>query len=365
MVARRGYQPMSSNSPAKTLATGARKPSWLGGLALIATYAAAMALSRSESRRRPAAPVAAAANLAPAQRLAAAAKPAPPRRGWAYWKHVLYRTYEEIGSDRLLALAAGVVFYGLLAIFPAITALVSSYALFAKASTINSHLATLAGMMPQSAYKIVDEQVTRIVTQATGNLGLAFFTGLALALWSANAGMKAIIDALNIVYGVKERRGFFRLNAVSLAFTASAIVGLLLAIGGIVVLPVVLSYLPFGGTAVWLAWLRWPVMLVILVTGLAVLYRFGPNLDRPRWHWFSPGAVFAALAWVGGSALLSWYLGNFANYGATYGSLGAGIGLMMWLWVTAIVVLVGAELNSEIDAANGVLAPPEDKIGGL
>lgn len=287
-----------------------------------------------------------------------------PRRGWAFWKHVLYRTYVEINDDRLLALAAGVVFYCLLALFPAIAALVSSYALFAKASTINSHLAAISSFMPSAAYQIVDQQVTRIVAKTTGGLSYAFLFGLAMALWSANAGVKAVIDALNIAYDVKERRGFIRLNLVSLAFTVSAIAGLLLAIAAIVVLPVVMSYLPFGRYGVTaLTWLRWPVLLVLLLFGLAALYRFGPDRARARWHWISPGAVFAALAWVGGSALLSWYLGNFANYGATYGSLGAAVGLMMWLWITAIVVLVGAEFNSEIDAATGKLSPEGERIG--
>ncbi|HEY4191974.1 MAG TPA: YihY/virulence factor BrkB family protein [Mesorhizobium sp.] len=305
-------------------------PGWLASLAVIGSYATIAALG---NRRCP--------------------RPVPvrkPRRGWAAWKHVLFRTYEEINNDRLLALAAGVVFYGLLALFPAVTALVSSYALFAKASTINAHLALMSGVMPASAYQIVDEQVTRIVQRGIGDLGAAFFIGLALAVWSANAGVKAVIDALNICYGVKERRGFFKLNAVSLLFTVGAIAMLLLAIAAVVVLPVVMSFLHagrYGELAV--TWLRWPAMLLIVLLGLATLYRFGPDVDNARWRWISPGAAFAAVAWLGGSALLSWYLASFADYDKTYGSLGAAIGLMMWLWVTAIVVLVGAELNSEID----------------
>jgi membrane protein len=310
-------------------------PHWLAGLALIGSYATIAALGR---RSMPL-PVAVKA----------------PRRGWAAWKHILFRTYEEINNDRLLALAAGVVFYGLLALFPAITALVSSYALFAKASTINAHLALVSSLMPASAYAIVDEQVTRIVLRGTGDLGSAFFVGLALAVWSANAGVKAVIDALNICYGVKERRGFFKLNAVSLGFTIGAIAGLVLAIAAIVVLPVAMSYLHFGRYGdIAMAWLRWPALLLLVLLGLATLYRFGPDLDTARWRWISPGALFAALAWLGGSALLSWYLASFADYDKTYGSLGAGIGLMMWLWMSAIVVLVGAELNSEIDREEGV-----------
>jgi membrane protein len=320
------------------------QPALLAGLALLGTFIMARSLEHG----------------APTPMTATA-----PRRGWAFWKRVLYRTYEEINDDRLLALAAGVVFYGLLAIFPAITALVSSYALFANASTINGHLALVSGLMPQSAYSIVDEQVTRIVARTTGDLGLAFFVGLALALWSANAGVKAIIDALNIVYGVKERRSFIRLNLVSLAFTVGALVVFLLALGTIVVLPVMLSYLPlYGYGAAVSTWMRWPGLLLLLMSGLAVLYRFGPDRPSPRWQFLSVGTVFAVLAWLAGSALLSWYLGSFANYDATYGSLGAGIGLMMWLWMTAIVILVGAELNSEIDhALRPQPLPDEDGIG--
>jgi membrane protein len=324
----------------------ADKPTWLAGTALLATYALARIIEHQQEN-------------------ASAAPAAAQELGWldwAGWKHVLYRTYEEIGEDRLLALAAGVVFYGLLALFPAITALVSSYALFASPSTIGAHLASLASVMPASAYGIVNEQVTRIVTGGTGGLSAAFLLGLALAIWSANAGMKAIIDALNIVYGVKERRGFIKLNLISLALTVGTIGGLLLAIAAVVALPVVISYLPFL-SANWLAWLRWPALVAMVLFGLAVLYRFGPDLDHPQWHWLSPGAALAATAWLAGSALLSWYLASFADYDKTYGSLGAGIGLMMWLWMSAIVVLFGAELNSEIDAATGRLPPPEEKIG--
>ncbi len=330
------------NGAFRTFRNG-NKPALLAGLALIGTYAAARALDKAPN---------------------APARVTPVRRGWAFWRHVLSRTYQEVNDDRLLALAAGVVFYGLLAIFPAITALVSSYALFAKASTINGHLALVSGLMPQSAYSIVDEQVTRIVTRTTGDLGLAFFVGLALAIWSANAGIKAIIDALNIVYGVKERRSFLRLNLVSLAFTVGALVILLLALAAIVVLPVLLSYLPlYGYSAVISTWLRWPGLLLLLMLGLAVLYRFGPDRRSPRWQFLSVGTVFAVLAWLAGSALLSWYLGSFADYDATYGSLGAGIGLMMWLWMTAIVILVGAELNSEIDHALRPQPVPDE--GGI
>ena len=269
---------------------------------------------------------------------------------WNGWKDILWRTYGQIGEDRLLAVAAGVVFYGLLALFPAVTAFVSLYGLFAKASTINEHISLLGGLLPGGGVEIIHEQVNRIAAKGETKLGFAFAFGLALALWSANAGMKALIDALNVIYDEKEKRGFIKLNLVSLALTAGGILAILTAVGAIVVLPLVLSYVGLGGwTETLLRVLRWPLLLLVVVFGLAVLYRFGPSREHPRWQWLSVGSVLAAVAWLGSSALLSWYLGSFANYDATYGSLGAAIGMMMWMWISSIVILFGAELNSEIE----------------
>jgi membrane protein len=275
---------------------------------------------------------------------------APWQIPWAGWKDILWRTYQQINEHRLLAVAAGVAFYGLLALFPAITAFVSLYGLFAKASTISAHLSVMAGILPSEAFDIFQEQVNRLVSKGEARLSFGFVLGLSLALWSANAGMKAIIDAINVVYDEKEARGFIKLNLVSLAFTVAAILSLLLAMGGVVVLPLVLGYVGFGAESeMLLSLLRWPVLLAMIIFGLAVLYRFGPSRREPRWQWLSVGSVFAAVTWLASSALLSWYLAHFANYDATYGSLGAVIGLMMWMWMSAIVILFGAELNSEIE----------------
>jgi membrane protein len=275
---------------------------------------------------------------------------APWEIPWKGWKDILWRTYAEVGKDRLLAVAAGVVFYGLLALFPAITAIVSLYGFFAQASGINEHLSLIAGLLPGGAVEIIQEQVTRIVSKGETRLTFAFALGLALALWSANAGMKALIDALNVSYDEQEKRGFVKLNLVSLALTAGAIVAILIAVGAVVVVPVVLSYLGLGGwVQTLLSLLRWPVLLVLVIIGLAVLYRFGPSREHARWQWISIGSLVAAVSWLISSALLSWYLASFANYDATYGSLGAAIGMMMWMWISSIVILFGAELNSEVE----------------
>ncbi|MCC8952924.1 YihY/virulence factor BrkB family protein [Bradyrhizobium sp. Pear77] len=266
------------------------------------------------------------------------------------WKDVLLRTYQQIDEDRLLATAAGVVFYGLLAMFPAITALVSSYGLFADPSTISSNLQSLALMLPEGSFAIVQDQVARVLAKGTSTLGVTFVFGLLIAIWSANAGMKAIFDALNVVYEEKEKRGFVKLNLMSLSFTIAALVSIMLMVGAVVVVPLLLQQVGLGARAeLVIGFGRWPILVILLLIALAVLYRFGPSRAKPRWQWLSVGAVAAATLWLIGSALLSWYLANFGDYDATYGSLGAAIGLMTWMWMSAIIVLCGAELNSEIE----------------
>ena len=269
---------------------------------------------------------------------------------WAGWKDILWRTYEQIGEDRLLAISAGVVFFGLLAVFPAITALVSCYGLFADASTIGANLQTLALMLPEGSFQIVQDQIARVLGKGETALGATFLFGLGLAIWSANAGVKAVIDALNVVYGEREKRGFVRLNLLSLAFTTGAIAALLLMVSAVVALPLLLDHLFLAGESKMIVSLaRWPVLLLLLLLALGILYRFGPSRRAARWEWLSVGTLTAALLWIAGSSLLSWYLSNFGNYDATYGSLGAAIGLMMWMWMSAVIVLCGAELNSEIE----------------
>ena len=289
-----------------------------------------------------------------------------PSQDWARgWTDILLRTYEQVGEDRLLAVAAGVVFYGLLALFPAITALVSSYALFANADTVAEHLAFLSSLLPTGAFAIVQEQIERVIEKGDLKLGAAFFFGAALAVWSANGGMKAIIDALNVVYDEEEKRGFIKLNVVSLAFTLGGLLAMLAAIGLVVVAPIILSAFGAedGGAAV-LQLGRWPALAAMILIALAVLYRCGPSRRSPQWKWISAGSAFATVTWILGSLLLSYYLANYGNYDATYGSLGAAIGLMMWMWMSTIVVLVGAELNSEIERASDDQATDEKVIHG-
>lgn len=275
---------------------------------------------------------------------------APTAIPWRGWKDVALRAYREVQNDRLLALAASVVFYSLVALFPAIAAGVSSYALFANAATIATHLSLVANIVPSGALDIIAAEIKRIAASSDGKLSLGFAFGLIVALWSANAGMKAIFDALNVIYDEREKRSFVSLNLLSLLFTFCAIGGALLAVGAVVVFPLVLAAIGFATPAeALLGYLRWPALFVLMIVALAALYRYGPSRRPAKWRWLSVGSVFAAFAWLVLSALFSWYLGNFANYNATYGALGAVIGLMMWMWLSTVIVLVGAELNAEIE----------------
>ncbi|MBB3017264.1 membrane protein [Microvirga lupini] len=270
-----------------------------------------------------------------------------PSKGW---KDILWRTYEEFGKDRVMSVAAGVTYYALLAIFPAIAALVSLYGLFADPVSLQDNLNTLSGVLPGGALDIIREQVTRIASQGGGALGLSFIIGLVISLWSANAGMKAVFDALNIVYDEEEKRSFIKLNAMSLSFTLGAIVFIILSVTGIIVLPIVLDFIGLGSSLEWLLSLaRWPILLLVVVFGLSLIYRYGPSRDKAEWKWVTPGGIIAAVLWLAVSMLFSWYVANFGSYNETYGSLGAVIGFMTWIWISSVVVLLGAEINAEME----------------
>jgi membrane protein len=269
---------------------------------------------------------------------------------WTGWMDILWRTYTEMNSDRLLYIAGGVAFFVLLAIFPAVTALVSACGLFFNATTIANDFGMLQGVVPANVLGLVNDQADRIAAHSGGALSLGIIVGILVSLWSAMSGVKAVVDALNVIYEQRETRSFVRLNVVAVAFTLGGFAAFLLAIAAVVVLPLILSHLGLGDAATSLTRvLRWPALLVLLLLGLAVLYRYGPDRRTARWQWVSVGSVFAAVTWIAGSYLFSWFLSNFANYSATYGSLGAAVGLMMWLYISAIVILLGAELNSEIE----------------
>lgn len=249
-----------------------------------------------------------------------------------------------------MSLAAGVTYYTLLAIFPAIAALVAVYGLFSDPSSIAQHLDQLGGFLPGGAIEVARDQLTRVASGGAQTLGWTFLIGLAISLWSANAAMKAMFDTLNIVHGEDEKRSFIRLNVQSLGFTIAGVVFMLAALGSIVAVPVLLNYIGLSSAGDLLLRLgRWPLMYVVIAVALAVIYRYGPSREAPRWRWISWGSAIAAAGWLGVSALFSWYAANFGNFNQTYGSLGAVIGFMTWIWLSAIVILLGAEIDAEME----------------
>jgi membrane protein len=270
-----------------------------------------------------------------------------PARGW---KDIVLRVYRGISEDRIPLIAAGVTFYTLLSIFPGIAALISIYGLFADPSTIASQLDTIANVAPGGAIQVLRDEMTRLASGGGTTLGIGFVISLGISLWTANSGVSAIFDALNIVYEEKEERGFFGYYRATLTFTFGAVVFLLLAITIVVLLPVVLSYIPLPGAADLIIKIaRWPILFVLVALALAVLYRYGPSRSQPRWRWITWGSAFAAVVWLAVSVLFSWYVENFGNYNKTYGSLGAVVGFMTWIWISIIVVLVGAKLDAEME----------------
>jgi membrane protein len=278
------------------------------------------------------------------------------------WKDIFWRIYENVQEHRILAIAAGVAFYALLAIFPGIAAVVALYGLFADPSTIGTHLTDLSGVLPGGAIDVIGDQLQRLTNQGHAALGFTFLLSLAVSIWSANAGVKGMFDALNVVHGEREKRSFIKLNCISLAFTCGGLLFVLLALIALVVLPLVIDYLGLTRGAQWLLALgKWPLLLLAVGLAVALLYRHGSSREKTQWRWLTWGSAFAAVGWLVVSVLFSWYAANFGSYNKTYGSLGAVVGFMTWMWLSCIVILLGAELDAEMEhhtACDTTTGPP-------
>ena len=232
----------------------------------------------------------------------------------AGWKDILWRTYNEVVNDHVLLIGAGVTFYVLLALVPALTALVSIYGLFADPAALDRHMALLEGLIPSSGLDIVREQLRRLAEQGQTKLGLTSLVAFAISLWSANSGVKSMFEAMNVAYDEDEKRSYIRLTAVTLAFTLATFVALLLLIALIVVLPTVLQFVGLGAAAQWAARIGGLVlMLLLLMAGLAALYRFGPSRHAAQWRWITPGAVIAMGVILVASGLFTWYVASFGS----------------------------------------------------
>ena len=269
------------------------------------------------------------------------------RRGW--WL-VLQRVWQQNNEDNLGVVAAGCAFYTLLAIFPAMTAFVAIYGLWFNPADVERQLETVASLLPPAAFSLLNDRLTALTSTGNFKLGWGAALGLIIALYSATAGTKSLFAALNIVYDEREKRSFIAFNLQSIVFTLGSILGLVIALALVVVLPAVLNFLGFGGgTDLVLRLVRWPLLAGLVMLSLSLLYRFGPSRRGARWQWINPGAILGTLLWLLASAGFSFYVTSFASYDKTYGSLGAVVVLMLWLWVSAYAVLLGGELNSELE----------------
>ncbi|MEV4608441.1 YihY/virulence factor BrkB family protein [Neorhizobium sp. LMR1-1-1.1] len=275
-------------------------------------------------------------------------KPAEiPARGL---KDVFWRIVSGVMEDRVTLIAAGVTYYLLLALFPAASVLVSLYGLMADPAAIADRIASLGSVMPADALDIFLNQVRALSAERGATLSAGLVGGLALALWSANNGIKALFDAMNVAYREKEKRSIVRLNLVSLAFTFGAFLIAIVILFSMGVVPAVLNYFWLDRWAELIIRVaRWPIMMVFVGFGIMALYRFGPSREPAKVRWLTWGAVFSTLLWFAASLGVSFYLSNIANYNATYGTLGALIGFMVWTWISAIIVIVGAEINAELE----------------
>ncbi|NBJ10658.1 YihY/virulence factor BrkB family protein [Microvirga arsenatis] len=270
-----------------------------------------------------------------------------PARGW---KDILWRMLWSIPENRIMSTSGGVAFFALLAVFPAVATIVSLYGLFADTSTIRDHLSLLAGILPGGVLELIGEQISLIIAQDSDTLSLAFVVGFLVALWSANSGVAALFDALNVVYGEKEKRSLLRFYTTTFLITLGMAGIVILAISAVVATPVVLTFMGFVTPAGrLLSILRWPTLLVVVFAWLAVIYRYGPSRQDAKWGWVTWGSAMAAMLWLAASMLFSWYVANFDSYNKTYGSLGAGVGFMIWIWLSVVIVLLGAELNAEME----------------
>lgn len=261
---------------------------------------------------------------------------------------ILINTYHT-ASDRNVGLtSAGVAFYGMLALFPGLAAVIAIWGLVSDPHVLLDQLNLLRGLLPADVFSLVQAQITTLANAHSGQLGWASVLSTLLAIWSARSGVAAIMLALNALHG-HGNRSSIRHYVIALGLTMTLVLGAIVALSAVVIMPIVLAFVPLGpATILIVEGIRWSVAIFVLLAGLAVLYRFGPNTDGARVKWVTPGAALAVLVWAAASYAFSQYLTNFGNYNEVYGSIGAAIAMLTWLFISAYLILLGAVLNLEI-----------------
>ena len=287
-----------------------------------------------------------------------------PAKGW---KEVLLRTWRESSKDNVSVVAAGVAFYGFLALVPLLGAIVLTYGLVADPQTVVRHASELTAVLPAQVAQLVGEQLLNVAQTSGGKKGVGLLLALALALWGARNAATSIITALNITYEEEEKRGFLKVTALALAMTVGAVVLALLAGAAIALLAALQHIMPrLGSVGVVLGKVLTYVLLGAVAAGAAAtMFRYAPSRDKARWSWLTPGSLFFAIIWIVLTLAFGFYVSQFGNYGATYGSLSAVVVLLTWLYLSSYVLLFGAELNSELEhqTAKDTTAGTEQALG--
>jgi membrane protein len=270
------------------------------------------------------------------------------------WKDVLVRSWGEVSENNIFLVSGGVTYAVLLALFPALAALVSIYGLLLDPAQVERQVAALSDILPQESTQMIADQLHKLVTASHGSLGISAAIALLLALWSASRGMSGLISALDIAYQQKETRGFFKLNMIAIGLTLLMLVGGTVIIALVGVLPAAIQIIGLESSAKWLLLLlEWPLLIVVVMTGLAVLYRYAPDRKEARWRWVSPGAIVATVLWLLGSVAFTVYVTHFNSYDKTYGSLGGVVVMLTWLYLSSFVALFGAVINAQTERQTG------------
>lgn len=273
----------------------------------------------------------------------------------ADWWNVIKNTVREVDKDNVPVVAAGVAFFSLLAVFPLLTACLSIYGFFADPQQVQQLLLSVSDVLPAEAWAVINQQITAIVKAPDSNLGLGIAIGLLIALWSAGSGIRAIMRAMNIAYGERETRSFAMFYALAGSMTLSMIIFVWIALAVIVGLPALLSLLRLDPVVeVFTRFLPWIILISMFGFASGIVYRFGPSRRPAKKRWVFPGIVLTTVSWIGLSYGFSKFVSSFGNYNAIYGSLSAVIVLLIWFWLTAFVVIVGAEFNAELERYTSV-----------
>lgn len=268
------------------------------------------------------------------------------RRARKLWT-TINRVINRMGDDNLSLVAAGIAFYAMFSIFPALGALVSIYGLFGDTHVVQTQVQQLTILLPNETAKLIDGSLNGLLAKPSSSLNFGLLVSLGIAIVAARNGVSSMMSGLNMAMEKRETRSFITLNLMAIVLTVAAIVFVIVVLTAVAIIPIVVAFLPFDDS--WrsiLAYSRWPVLGVFVILAIDLVYRFAPSVERPSWHFFSVGTLFSASLWILGSYLFSQYVTRFGSYDTTYGSLGAVVVLLLWFWLSALIILLGAVIDS-------------------